>query len=242
MKSLLLVSNSQCHGHGYLDHAEGAVRSLFEALGAGDRVAFIPFALDDHAAYGERAVGRLGEFGLEAEVVFPGAGGKELIENAAGFFVGGGNTFRLLSLLRQEGLIEILRDRVEAGIPYMGSSAGSGIAAPTLKTSNDMPIVDPMGFEALGLVDYQLNLHYLDADPDSTHMGETRELRLREYLEMNVTPVVALREGAWIEVRGVEHRVGGETGGLIFRRGAEPVEIQAGDRLRPDGGGLVGSD
>ena len=157
--------------------------------------------------------------------------GVETLRLAGGIFVGGGNTFRLLWELRRQGMIEVIRERVAGGTPYMGSSAGSGIAAPTLKTSNDMPIVDPQGFDALALVPYQLNLHYLDADPDSRHMGETREQRLTEYLEENNTPVVALREGAWITVDGDRHTVGGETGGLILRRGTDPKPIQAGDQI-----------
>lgn len=229
MIRLLLLSNSQCHDQGYLDHAADAIRAHFAA--ADGPIAFVPFAVHDRDGYGRRVAERFAALDLETLTVTADAAGVETLESAAGIFVGGGNTFRLLGELRRQGMIEVIRKRVAVGVPYMGSSAGSGIAGPTLKTSNDMPIVDPQGFEALGLVDYQLNLHYLDPDPDSKHMGETRELRLTEYLEENETPVVALREGAWISVDGDRHVVGGETGGLIFRRGRDPKPIEAGDAI-----------
>src|SRR6185295_14640441 len=116
--------------------------------------------------------------------------------------VGGGNTFRLLDTLQRSGLLGPLRLRVLAGMPYVGASAGTNIAAPTIKTTNDMPIVQPASFEALDLLPFQINPHYLDADPASPHMGETREERLREYLEENQAPVVGLREGAWLDRDG----------------------------------------
>ena len=229
---LLLLSNSSCHGHGYLDHAEDAIRAHFAAITG--PVAFVPFALFDRDDYGRRVAARLADIGIDAVTVTADTDGLETLRLAGGIFVGGGNTFRLLRELRRQGMIEVIRDRVAAGVPYMGSSAGSGIAAPTLKTSNDMPILDPEGFDALALVPYQLNLHYLDADPDSRHMGETREQRLTEYLEENQVPVVALREGAWITVDGDRHTVGGETGGLILRRDTDPQPIQAGDQIKLD--------
>ncbi len=231
---LLLVSNSLCFGRGYLDHTESVVKRHFAAAGGGT-IAFVPFAVHDQQGYGERVTARLAELDLHATTVTADQVGLDLLSSASGIFVGGGNTFRLLDQLRCHRMLEVIRARVESGVPYMGSSAGSGIAAPTIKTSNDMPIVQPDSFDSLGLVDYQLNLHYIDTDPGSQHMGETRQQRLEEYLEENSTPVVALREGAWIEVRGEEHRVGGETGGLVFQRGSEPLPLTAGDRLEWQG-------
>ena len=233
---LLLVSNSQCFGHQYLEHAEQAVKDQFDGLD-GNGIAFVPFAVHDQRAYGQRVGARFNDLGLSVTTVTPDEKGVALLSRSGGIFVGGGNTFRLLNLLRRHNMVSLIQKRVRAGTPYMGSSAGSGIAAPTIKTSNDMPIVAPqdlggLGFESLGLVDYQLNLHYIDTDPDSTHMGETRQQRLEEYLEDNQTPVVALREGAWIEVAGEVHRVGGQTGGLVFQRGGEPKPLVAGDELR----------
>jgi dipeptidase E len=118
-----------------------------------------------------------------------------------------------------------------AGMPYLGASAGTNIAAPTIKTTNDMPIVQPPSFSALGLVPFQINPHYLDADPSSRHMGETREERLREFLEENDAPVLALREGAWLRVEGDRASLEGASGARIFRRGAEPEEVAPGAAL-----------
>ena len=116
-------------------------------------------------------------------------------------------------------------------MPYLGASAGSNVAGPTIKTTNDMPIVRPASFQALGLVDFQINPHYIDPDPGSTHMGETRDTRLAEFHEENDTPVVALREGALLEVAGERVTVRGEPGGKLFRRGEEPSPLAAGDRI-----------
>jgi dipeptidase E len=124
-------------------------------------------------------------------------------------FVGGGNTFRLLDALQRTGLLVVLRARVLDGLPYMGASAGTNIAAPTIRTTNDMPIVEPATFSALGLVPFQINPHYLDADPASTHNGETREQRIGEFLEENDVAVLGLREGTWLRVDGPRASIGG---------------------------------
>lgn len=146
-------------------------------------------------------------------------------------FVGGGNTFRLLTELHDHGLVETIRHRARGGMPYMGTSAGSNVAAPTLKTTNDMPIVEPPSFGALGLVPFQINPHYVDPDPSSRHMGETRDLRLAEFLEENDVPVVALREGAMLSLEGAVLHLLGSSGGKLFRRGAQPAELGDGADL-----------
>jgi dipeptidase E len=143
-------------------------------------------------------------------------------------FVGGGNTFRLLSVLRRLGVMGALRQRVIHGVPYLGASAGSNLACPTIRTTNDMPIVEPPSLEALGLVSFQINPHYVDPDPASTYMGETREERLLQFLEENETPVVGLREGAMLRVEGKSVLLEGIAGARIFRRGRDPVEAQPG--------------
>jgi dipeptidase E len=155
----------------------------------------------------------------------------QAVERAEAIFVGGGNTFRLLKGLYDNDLLEVIRTRVHQGMPYIGSSAGSNVAGPTIRTTNDMPIVEPPSLKALGLVSFQINPHYLDPDPNSTHMGETREERLRQFLEENETPVVALREGCmlWVEDTRIELR--GITNARIFRRGMEPFEIKPGARV-----------
>ena len=226
--NLLLLSNSTNHGAGYLDHAIAAVKTL---LGDGRRVAFVPFALADHQAYTAKVTARLEQEGIEVDGVTPDADGRAVIDRCQAMFVGGGNTFRLLDALQRSTLLHVLRERAVAGMPYLGASAGTNIAAPTIRTTNDMPIVQPASFEALSLVPFQINPHYLDPDPASSHMGETRETRLREYLEENETPVIGLREGAWIRVVGDARTLGGATGARVFRRDAEPVELAPGSDL-----------
>ena len=125
---------------------------------------------------------------------------QRAIKDAEAIFIGGGNTFRLLKALYEFDLLTSIRQRVENGMPFIGSSAGSNVAAPTIKTTNDMPIVEPPSFEALDLIHFQINPHYLDPDPASRHMGETREERMLQFLEENETPVVGLREGAMIRI------------------------------------------
>jgi dipeptidase E len=221
---ILLLSTSTVHGSGYLDYAEQEVRDF---LGRVQRVLFVPFALADHAGYAARVRERFGRFGCAVDSLH--AGGN--VADAEAIFVGGGNTFRLLKTLQERELLEAIRARVEQGIPYIGSSAGSNIAAPTIRTTNDMPIVEPASFNALGLVPFQINPHFQDADPTSRHMGETREERLLQYLEENATPVVALREGAWLRIENGGCQLRGSSGGRLYRQGEEPVEIADGTSL-----------
>lgn len=228
MRRLLLLSNSTNHGGAYLDHAMDAIGAF---LGPVRRLCFVPFALRDHEGYGAKARERFARAGIDLRAVPADAAGAAALATAEAVFVGGGNTFRLLDRLQRSGLLEVLRRRAAAGMPYLGASAGTNIAAPTIKTTNDMPIVEPAGFSALGLVPFQINPHYLDADPSSRHMGETREERLREFLEENETPVVALREGAWLRVDGERGRLEGTNGARIFRPGAAPEEVAPGSAL-----------
>jgi dipeptidase E len=138
-------------------------------------------------------------------------------------FIGGGNTFRLLKALYDFDLIERLRRRVAEGMPYVGSSAGSNVAGPTIKTTKDMPIVQPPSFEALGLVPFQISPHFLDPDPNSTHMGETQEERILQFLEEN--------EGAMVRVENGSTTLKGSSGARIFRKGLGPLEVQPGAQL-----------
>jgi dipeptidase E len=224
VRRLLLVSTSTTHGTGYLDHCEPQVRELFAG---GGRILFVPWALFDRDGYAATARGRFAAMGLELESIHGAADPALAVEEADGIFIGGGNTFRLLRELHRHDLLGPIRRRVAAGVPYLGTSAGSNVASPTLQTTNDMPIVEPPSFEALGLVPFQINPHYLDPDPGSTHMGETRDRRLAEFLEENDLPVVALREGAMLRIDGTVLRLLGAPGGKLFRRRAEPVDLTA---------------
>lgn len=225
---ILLISNSTLHGSGYLDHAEHEIR---EALGSSKRVLFIPFALHDRDAYTAQARARFEAMGYALDSVHEAVDAKAAAARAEAIFVGGGNTFRLLDCLYQFDLLSPIRDRVAEGMLYMGSSAGAVVAAPTLKTTNDMPIVQPRSFAALDLVPFQINAHYLDPDPNSTHMGETREVRLNQFLEENETPVVGLREGCMIRMERGVYTLKGKTNARIFRRGFEPLELAPGSTL-----------
>ncbi|HEX6861165.1 MAG TPA: dipeptidase PepE [Thermoanaerobaculia bacterium] len=228
MRRLLLISNSINHGQGFLDHV---IHEIDDFLGEVRGLAFIPFAQKDREGAGGRVRDRLARIGIEVAIVTPDEAGRELLRSCEAAFTGGGNTFRLLKTLQEERMIPILQERAKAGMPYMGSSAGTNIATPTIRTTNDMPIVQPASFEAIGLVPFQINPHYIDADPGSTHMGETREQRLKEFHEENETVVVGLREGAWIRVEGGKATLGGGNGARIFRREQEPEERKSGAEL-----------
>jgi len=228
VRRLLLISNSTQHGRGYLDHVIG---EILATLGGARRVLFVPFALADRVGYAAKFRARLAEEGVEAEALAADATGPRRIEAAEAVFVGGGNTFRLLKTLHENGFVAPLRARCLAGMPYLGASAGVNVACPTVRTTNDMPIVEPPTLDALGLVPFQINPHYLDPDPSSTHMGETREQRIVEFLEENERVVVGLREGGWLRVEGAHGRLGGERPARVFRRGAAPEERPVGSDL-----------
>lgn len=225
---LLLLSTSTVFGSGYLEYADAEIR---EFLGNVSRVLFVPFALHDHAAYAGRVRDRFATMGYAVDSLHEASDAQQTIEGAEAVFIGGGNTFRLLKALYDFDLLDTIRSRVSDGMPYVGSSAGSNVAGPTIRTTNDMPIVQPPSFDALSLVPFQINPHYLDSSADSTHMGETGEERLRQYLEENATPVIALREGAFLRSADGALRLGGSAGGLVFRRGEEPLELEPGTRI-----------
>ena len=219
---LLLISSSNVHGYGYLDHAEEELRRVLEGRRS---VAFVPFALKNHDAYTDKVRERLGRMSFDVTQVRT----ADDVAGAVAIFIGGGNTFRLLKHLYDGGFVEAIRDRVRnGGAPYIGSSAGTNMATPSIKTTNDMPIVYPPTFDALGFVSFQINPHYLDPDPNSTHKGETREDRIREFHEENDTPVVGLREGSMLRVEDGVATLVGEKTARIFRRGQEPYELAAG--------------
>lgn len=228
MRRLLLISNSINHGRGFLDHV---IQEIDGFLNGVDRLVFVPFAQKDRKGAGARVAARLADIGVDADTLTADERGRRMLQDAEAVFIGGGNTFRLLKTLQDERMIPILQERARAGMPYIGSSAGTNVATPTIRTTNDMPIVQPASFDALGLVPFQINPHYIDADPSSTHMGETRETRLKEFHEENETVVVGLREGAWIRVEGDRAMLGGGNGARIFRRDREPEERKSGASL-----------
>lgn len=225
---VLLISNSTLYGSGYLDHA---ATEILDFLGNVKRVLFVPYALYDRDAYASQAQKRFEKMGFNLSSIHKASDPKQAIDDAEALFIGGGNTFRLLKALYDFDLIERIRMRVAAGMPYVGSSAGSNVAGPTIKTTKDMPIVQPPSFDALGLVPFQISPHFLDPDPNSTHMGETQEERILQFLEENDTTVAGLREGAMVRVENGTTILKGSSGARIFRKGMEPVEVQPGTQL-----------
>lgn len=221
---LLLISSSVVHGYGFLDHSEEEIRRLLAGV---REVAFVPFAQHDVHAYTERVRERFAAMSIGVARVR----GRAEIDAAEAIFIGGGNSFRLLRAMYELELLDAIRARVRNGVPYIGSSAGTNVATPTIRTTNDMPIVQPPSFDALGLVPFQINPHYLDPDPASTHKGETREERIREFHEENTTAVVGLREGSMLDVVDDVVTLIGARPARIFRRGEQPVEVDVGSRI-----------
>jgi len=231
---ILLISNSTLHGRGYLDHAEPEIRDI---LGTAKRILFFPFALHDRDGYAAKARDRFAAMGYELSSAHTAGDPRKALADVDAIFVGGGNTFRLVKALQDFDWIDPIRERVRSGAPYIGSSAGSNVAGPTIKTTKDMPIVQPRSFDSLGLVPFQISPHFQDPDPSSTHMGETQEERIIQFLEENETPVLGMREGAWVRAGRGTVVLGGTRGARIFRRGESPVEKTTGDEIS----GLVGA-
>lgn len=225
-EELLLLSSSVVHGGGYLDYVREAVAQFLTGVRT---LHFVPFARADHEIYTGRVAQALQPLGVKVIGLHSVADPVKEIENARAVFIGGGNSFRLLKVLQTKKLLEPVRKRVQAGeLRFMGASAGTNMACPSLRTTNDMPIVQPASFEALNLLPFQINPHYLDPDPTSTHRGETREERLVEFLEENEVTVLGLREGAWLYRKGNTLLLEGQAGARLFQRRAFPREYQPG--------------
>lgn len=224
-RHILLLSTSTVFGSGYLAYAD---REISEFLGDSKRVLFIPFALHDRDAYAARVRKRFADLGYQVDSLHEADDPRGAVAGAEAVFVGGGNTFRLLKTLYDLQLLDAIRENVARGTRYIGSSAGSNIAGPTIRTTNDMPIVQPPSFDALGLVAMQINPHFVGADPNSKHMGETREERIAEFHEENDTPVLGLREGAMVRVEAGAATLLGRAGARLFRKGFEAVELPTG--------------
>jgi dipeptidase E len=205
--------------------------AVIEHLRGARRVVMIPYAQRDH----DRATARFSEWltphGIEITGVDTADDPAAAIAQAEAIFVTGGNSFRLVTALHRLALIDPVRAAIDAGIPYYGASAGANVACPSIRTTNDMPIVQPPSFNAFNLVPFQINPHYIDPPPPESRSGETREERLREFLDDNDVTVVALREQSWLEVDGPSMRLVGTGGAVLFRRGAEPGQLTGGADL-----------
>lgn len=227
-KRLLLISNSFYYGKGYLDHCADEIIDFLVQI---KTVLFIPYALKDHDRYESIAKARFKKIGINLISIHKQKNIYKAVKEAESIFIGGGNTFRLLNSLYKHKLIKIIKEKVEGGVPYIGTSAGANVACPSIKTTNDMPIIQPPSFAALNLVPFQINPHYIDPDPNSKHMGETREKRIQEFHEENNTPVIGLREGSWLRIKNNEIRLKGKTGAKIFVKGSQSKNYKKGDKL-----------
>jgi dipeptidase E len=203
-----------------LDHLRGARRAVM-----------IPYAQSDHDRATARFADWLTPHGVEIIGIHAAADPAAAIGGAEAIFVTGGNSFRLVAALHRLSLIDPVRAAVDSGIPYFGASAGANVACPTIRTTNDMPIVQPPSFATFNLVPFQINPHYIDPPPPEERVGETREERLGEFLEENDVTVVGLREQSWLEVDGPSMRLRGTGGAVLFQRGADPGQLTEGADL-----------
>lgn len=232
MKNCLLASTSTVYGGTYLDYLFDSLNGLFQNA---DEILFIPYARPSgisYDAYTEIAQVVFAKFGKKLQGIHSFENPIKAVQNAQGVFTGGGNSFVLVSELYQQNLIQPLREVVEKGTPYLGTSAGSNIAGVSIQTTNDMPIVYPPSFDTLGIVPFNINPHYLDTDPTSTHKGETRETRIKEFHQFNDIPVIGLREGSWIRIENNQTILNGKGfTARVFEKGKAPYEVAADSSL-----------
>jgi len=225
---LLLISNSTNAGEAYLEHPLNAIKSFLGAEPV--KALFVPYAgvTISFDEYTTRVRKRFREIGHEIISVHMVDDPVKAVRQAEAIVVGGGNTFHLAKMMQEQGLIETIREKVLAGTPYIGWSAGSNMACPSIRTTNDMPIVEPAGLHALNLVPFQINPHYLDANPEG-HAGETREMRLEEFIEANPGIfVVGLREGTTFLVENETMKLIGPRPARIFKKDQDPMELEPG--------------
>lgn len=229
---LLLLSTSTIHGSGFLEYCLDEVKDHFHGM---EEVLFIPYARPggiSHKEYTELVRDKLESVGYSVRGIHEFGDPVKALSDFEGVYVGGGNTFLLLKTLYENNLIEAIRNGVmNRGIKYMGSSAGTNVACAAINNTNDMPIVYPPSFEALKLIPFNINPHYLDPDPNSTHRGETRETRIREFHFQSQIPVVGLREGSFLKIEGNEIELWGKLSARIFKAEQEPIEVQPGTDL-----------
>lgn len=226
---LLLLSNSTNPGEAYLDYPKHTIRDFLgkEPIEA----VFIPYAAItfSYDEYEERVNGRFREIGHKVVGIHRFADPKKAIEEAKAIVIGGGNTWKLVRMLHENELMSAIRSKVLSGIPYIGWSAGSNVACPTLRTTNDMPIIDPKGFDTIGLIPFQINPHYLDDNP-ANHGGETRETRIIEFITENKDAyVVGLREGTILHYDNKQLSLIGDKPARIFKYGHETQELSSKD-------------
>jgi dipeptidase E len=228
MKKMIIASTSTIYGGKYLEYLLPTLKIFFKGV---KTLLFIPYArpsgitYDTYTAIAKEAFGSIN---VEVKGIHEFKNAKEAIKNAEGIFIGGGNTFELVNQLYKNDVLETLKEVLEQGTPYLGTSAGSNICGVNMKNTNDMPIVYPPSFKTLGCIPFNINAHYLDPIEGNTHMGETRETRIKEFHVFNETPVLGLREGSWLEVNANIISLKGAYTARLFEKNKKPVELERG--------------
>ncbi len=226
MKSIIIASTSTLHGGNYLEYLLPTLQSHFKNCST---ILFIPYARPSgisHDEYTKKAAQAFAAINIKVKGIHEFENPEEAIQNAEGVFTGGGNTFLLVTQLYKNKIMQLLAEKVKSGTPYLGTSAGSNICGLSMQTTNDMPIIYPPSFQTLGLIPFNLNPHYLDPDTNSQHMGETRETRIKEFHAFNAIPVLGLREGSWLEVKGEKITLKGNLKARLFKQNETPVELE----------------
>ncbi|WP_055447981.1 dipeptidase PepE [Lacinutrix mariniflava] len=231
MRSIIIASTSTVFGGKPLDYLLDELKNHFKDS---DDILFIPYARPggiSHNEYTEKIKKPFESIGKKVKGIHEFKNATEAIKQAKGIYVGGGNTFVLVNQLYRNKCLNILKEAINSGIPYLGTSAGSNICGLTMNTTNDMPIVYPPSFKTLGFVPFNINPHYLDPITGSKHMGETRETRIKEFHQFNTQPVIGLREGSYIEVQGKDITLKGKLKARIFEHEKEAYEIDTNTSL-----------
>jgi dipeptidase E len=226
MKSIIIASTSTLHEGSYLEYLLPTLKSHFQNCKC---ILFIPFARPggiSHDDYTAKVAQAFASINIEVKGIHEFESAENAIKNAEGIFTGGGNTFLLVTQLYKHNIMQLLSETVKNGTPYLGTSAGSNICGLSMQTTNDMPIVYPPSFQTLGLIPFNLNPHYLDPDTQSKHMGETRETRIKEFHAFNAIPVLGLREGSWLEVKGNKITLKGNLKARLFLKNENPTELE----------------
>jgi dipeptidase E len=227
MKNCIIASTSTLYGGNYLDYLVPELKQHFQNCKS---ILFIPYAQPNGLSYDEytnRVAVAFSELNTAVRGIHEFEDPKAAIEEAEGIFTGGGNTFLLVFQLYKNKVMDVLAEAIKKGTPYLGSSAGSNICGLTMQTTNDMPIIYPPSFQTLGIVPFNINPHYLDADLQLKHNGETREMRIKEFHFLNSPPVLGLREGSWLEVKGNKITLRGGLCARLFQQNSAPEEIES---------------
>jgi dipeptidase E len=228
MKKMIIASTSTVFGSGYLEYLLPTLNVHFKGV---KTLIFIPYArpggisYDAYTAIAKRAFSKID---ISVKGIHEFKNPKEAVLSASAIFTGGGNTFELVHQLYENDILTVLKQVLEKGTPYLGTSAGSNICGVNMKNTNDMPIVYPASFKTLGCIPFNINAHYLDPIVGSTHMGETRETRIKEFHIFNNTPVLGIREGGWLSVKGEKITLNGKQSARLFQQNKEPVELESG--------------